>query len=341
MNAGVPLGGTDIEKLLLRSAIDAKVPSVGIAKMPEDKRIALLQDIRELKHTAAEQFFKAPADGSDDTFANVSFDRILKQFPAGVAMASADPGNLKAFRQEATERMKMLTELSVHGLFRLIPSRQAGKVTKILLTGRASLLKQIRDAVIKQAGYLEKMGAAQVDVVTLKQQYHLKLAVAYGCALAPMDATIPTTTLGRRLVVNSSTDLFVEFNGDCPISGSAPTLWQLNFPRLGKDVRYELWEYRTALAREFVLENQSALMRMGCFRLAAKWTVEKRGGDPNPERKLVAWHPATDGYFMAHSFEADDLPPASRWIKRNLDTFDLTDTNLVTGLPVGFPHEVR
>lgn len=338
MNAGVPLGGTDVDKVLLRAAMNPTATPQDIAGISSQKRFDLLNNIRAAKQEAATEFFAESQDPQADKTFKKTLNTILIALGKTLGRGDYDQESTAAdFRQEATIRIKKLTQLSVSGLFNLIPAHQKNGIGKILLTGRASQLEQIQSALIEEA---KQLGA---DILSLKHPYHLKLSVAYGCALVRHDefsgAKLPSGTLGRQLrVLGSGHVLLQEFSGDLPVSGTAPTLWEVICPSPeDSPMDYELCEYRTSLPLDFFNEHgQEEMMWLGCFRSAAAWEVGIRGGGSAFQRVLIAWHPETESYY---SIDSRVRPP--EWKKPEWDEFDIGGINLITGLPLGFPHEAR
>jgi molecular chaperone DnaK (HSP70) len=336
MNAGMPIGGTDVDKLLFRSALDPMKTTAGdLAGVDLGQRHQILKTIRTAKEADADQFFVTPTDPEKDSFLNVLNNIVTGIKSVDLTRGNATDVTAADFRREANQGMSTLTQLSVAGLFGLIPQTERDGVTKILLTGRASKLRQVRDAVLEEA---RKLGAT---VLTLKHAYHLKLAVAYGCALVRNHEfsgdKLPSGTLGRQLrVFGAGNKPAMEFDGTLPVSGIAPTLWHLSCPRRNGPVSYEVWEYNTSVSLDFL--NNTAYtadqtMWLGCSRPVAAWEVAPRGaGEPNREL-LLARHPATEAYYVV-----DGNPP--RWTAPEPVEFDATGINLVTGLPLGFPYEV-
>jgi hypothetical protein len=344
MNVGLAVGGTDVDKLLLRAAIDPGITTPQqLESLGKDLRAPLLKLIRDEKHKNAEQFFTAPPDRGEDELPK-TLAQILDKLPgnlkggAGVSGGEADPATVSVFRREARKRLNRLIQISITGLFDLVPDLVKKGVTKILLTGRGSQLLQIQAAVIAEAA---KLGA---EVLSLTHPYHLKLAVAYGCALVREDefsgARLPSGTFGRHLQVSSqSNSPFAEFTGDFPVSGDAPTVFDVTCTCNEKQrMRYDLWEYRTVLSREFLNEDSltnDQLLWMGCSRPVITWEVPRlEAGDPYFPVK-IAWHPASEEYYSI--VRQNDL---LQWSKPDPTSFDLKGINFITGLPLGFPHEV-
>jgi len=334
MNAGVAVGGTDVDKLLLRSALDPNVAALGSLLQPAE-RFNILTRIRHEKETGAERFFSDPDSGESSADASRDIrSAIIEMLPNETLrrVAPRSPETVGHFRKEANDRMDRLLEISVRGLFHLIPKSGQNNVGKILLTGRGSQIQQIRDAVIQEANTL---GA---EILTLTRPYHLKLAVAYGCALVHRDefsgAKLPSGTLGRqlRLFVSGANDALVDFSGDMPVSSVAPTLWQVTCPSpRDNPVSYELCEYRTALPRAALAGYRlDELLDLGCFRWAATWEVPIRAGGHATQKVLLAWHPETEAYYSLEN-QSWNGPPST--------SVDLKSINLVTGLPLGFPFE--
>ena len=342
INAGVPVGGTDVDKLLLRAAISPEANTAEkLAVLDQGARHWLLTEIRKQKQSDAEPFFWPQEDSEKDEIFKTKLRSVLERLETAtktVTLARGPEGEstTAAFRKEANLRMDNLVQLSIVGLFNLIPAFEKRGVTKILLTGRASQLKQIRDAVIQEANSL---GA---EVLSLIHPYHLKLAVAYGCALVRDDefsgAKLPSGTLGRKLrVVGSGNRPLAEFNGDLPVSSIAPTLWVVTCPSPDDNpVRYEVCEFSTSVPLEFSVDySLDEMMWLGCFRSAAEWVVGIRGAGGAFQRVLLARCPKTESYYSVNIQGA--LP---KWQEPELEGFDLEGINLITGLPLGFPNEV-
>jgi len=342
MNAGLPLGGTDVDKLLLRAAIDPGMTTQQLADLDKHVRFELLKLIRDEKHANSDQFFGVPKDLGEDGFGK-TLGKILAKLPANmktgvVVNGEADQDTVNIYRKEAGKRVNRLIRLSIAGLFDLVPEAVKKDITKILLTGRASQLRQIQAAVIAEA---TKLGA---QVLSLSHPYHLKLAVAYGCALVRDNefsgARLPSGTFGRQLqVLSQSNSPLAEFTGDFPVSGDAPTVFDVTCTCDEKhEMRYELWEYRTVLSPEFFNDDdppsQDQVLWMGCSRPVLGWRVPKlEAGDRNWHLR-IAWHPASEEYYSID--RKTNLP---QWSKPNSRNFDLRGINFVTGLPLGFPHE--
>jgi len=335
MNAGMPLGGTDVDKILLRSMLDPqKQTAEDLKELPEDLRNRLLSILRDIKQRDSEQFFTEPENSPDEPL-NETIKKVYDMFGGASFTRIHDEKTPGEIRRDALRRIGLLTDLSVAGLFDLIPKKEKDGIGTILLTGRASRLPRIQQAVLKQAREL----SPDVKVLTLKHLYHLKLAVAYGCALIQNHEfsgdKLPSGTLGRQLrVFGTGSAAAVEYDGTLPVSGIAPTLWHITCPRPKNGVRYVVWEYSTSVPVGFLNDYPpEQITWMGCSRPVAAWTVDPQGGGKPTRTVLLARHPATEAYYTFA--EGDE----SEWKIAVPLEFDAAGINLVTGLPLGFPYE--
>jgi hypothetical protein len=279
-----------------------------------------------------------------------TFGQILNKIPEGKDLRQGVPDHeptLDDFRKQVAKRVASLKEVSVSGLFDLIPEEERKGISTILLSGRASQLPELRRAVNEKA---KELGAV---VKSLNHPYHLKLAVAYGCALIRGDEfagnCLPSGTLGRQLRVDGARNDTIGFSSDLPVSGLAPTLWQIRCPRppAGSGaISYLLWERRTAPAwpspdpdqpdnPETPLEPEPEdLIWTGCIRAGVSLPV---GAGPGAfETFLVAWHPATDSYYWT---DAGPDEVTQVWKSSTAQRVNLNAENFITGFPIGFPHD--
>ena len=340
LNAGVALGGTDVDNLLLRGLLSLQINPANISnEWPIDQRVDLLNQIRKLKDSNADQIFATPEQGQPDEFRK-ELHKWLNQVPG--AVQRFDPGtsecseeNTATYRKEANSRLMKLIRLSVIGLFDLIPDNAKNNVSRILLTGRAARLRAIREAVIEQA---ETLGAS---VEYPRYAYHAKLVVAYGCALVnSRDFTgsrLPTGTLGRRLqVIYSGEGVFASFETDFPVSAEAPTLFQARLPGQEKHGRvYFPGEMKTEVTNEFTNEmnegpgnSKDYLEWLGCGRAIAMWEVKVR---QTPTTKFLLLRPENETYYTIEKEAWKERQPEKPLSWSNL--------NYITGLPLAFPHE--
>jgi hypothetical protein len=345
LNAGVPLGGTDVDKLILRSVLVPNLSRDVIRQWDQEVRAGLLKAIRFKKDADSDLFFTSPEPEDADSQLRIGEDplktvledvlKILPDRHTGIPLTDI-ASELKHFREAAAERLNLLIALSVDGLFELIPASVRRRVRKVLLTGRGSKLRQIRAAVARQAGLLD------AEVLTLTDSYHLKLAVAYGCALLRHKdfsrSRLPSATLGRELQVRFGLgDDFARFQSDFPISGEDPTVWiaQCDRPQ-DQPATYNCWEHRTGIP-DALHESQdlNSLMSLGCVRDIARWALPPRGADRlGSETLYLYWSPHTDIYYPSETRGG-----AAQWGAPIRSGFALDEINLVTGLPLGFPNE--
>lgn len=333
MNGGVPLGGSDVDKLLLRSVLKDVLTPDALKLKTVDEWHDLLERIRsEKEHPGV--FFPASDTKDDPLLERLRYYIDQLSLPADtLAFVNSDifpnapEKYIGEFREKVNERISLLSALSVQGLFNLIPQAERAAIKTILLTGRASQLPQLQDAVRSLAKDLK------AEVRTLSDAYHLKLAVAYGCALIRDrefgGSFLPSGTVGRYLSVFYGGKPVVEVSGDLPVSGDAPTLWQFTCQAPERDAdHYELWEYKTFVTQDTLRGIPTSEVEIGCSRLVASWDVAAQGIVQGPVRVLIAWHPAVDSYFKVDR---------GKWQGDHRRGLDPSVINAVTGLPLGFP----
>jgi molecular chaperone DnaK (HSP70) len=336
LSVGVPLGGSDVEKLILRELLNKKddPSTIKTTDWEIDKRVALLSDIRQYKDKFATSIFTAP-EGQDDPLPE-AFKRWLEQIsPEGSRRYITDngvrPEDIDSFRKGASARLNRLLLLSVDGLFNQLDDDARSGISRILLTGRASKLPGIVDAVNKQA---EKF---DTKVQSLRHDYHAKLAVAYGCALLHfgelLGSRVPTRSFGRRFrVMQENLSPLIDLSADLPVSGDWPTIFRADIAGANRNSsRFVPWEHMVSAPREVYAGEEpmreEEMRWLGCGRPLDTWDLH--AGDKRS--KYLVWDPNQDIYY---SPRGDTWDTASQ-----RDTFTWSDRNCVTGLPLGFPHE--
>lgn len=252
MNAGIALGGTDVDHLFVASLAHVG----GWQEVPEEKRYSALSEVRELKDTEnIEGLAKEIGTGWAPSLGG---EPILP--PAAARSAQEAAGFLKA-------KLELLVELSVRGLLDLIPrdliprDRRERRIQAVILSGRASLASPVRKAVLDWAN---EFG---LPVITLAKDYDLKLAVTYGCVALHHDErrslrrTTPSSTLGGWFSIDSTQRY--RLAPDTWVDGEFPILW-----RMPPHLRSE-WYFQRTAAWPRGLE-QDHLEQLGGLRRAAE-----------------------------------------------------------------------
>jgi hypothetical protein len=318
MNAGVPLGGDDVDRIILASLTN-DLAVFELAPTDYLTRHTALRTARALKECP-------PKEG------------IWQELKAKLETDFIRPEKFVAPRQSQgwyEERLKILVELSVRCLFHLVPAEfKEPKISVVLLTGRGSQLPELRSAVVEEA----KTWLECENVFSLETPNQLKLAVALGCAvisstdLPARRNLLPARTLGRILLV-WGVQGGDGMQGGEPIVLDAATPVPLRHPLL---VRFRLapghyWVrelrvgFDAALPREL---NEDEMSCLGLTQDLARGFVPDRRSIRPTEDLLVVCDTETERYYVAFD---GVVRAAARFEPRG----GLRDP--LSGLPLGFP----
>jgi hypothetical protein len=324
MNSGLPIGGTDIDKLILFANL-GRQGAQDLTAWPDRLRYGRLWNIRTRKDSTSGKFFFDNPGDDEEHADRIIEDEILKEVPIEDTVPPGSETRYDYMRRRAKGRLDQLISMSIHGLFKLIPEEAKIALKAIVLTGRGSQLEAIQEAVMRAAHDLS------VPAYSLRSPYHRKLAVACGSTLARMEDftgdRLPCGTLGKRVAISNGGP---QIESDFPISGDEPTIWRALLPRRpGKEIPYDWWEYRTHIEDDLLNQLGSEnIMLLGFVRRAARSTVRGDTGEDGKQEALVMWHPGSEAYYSIRE---------GRWVEHRLSGSRPTDLNCLTGFPLGFP----
>jgi hypothetical protein len=325
MNAGVPLGGTDVDVILLRSIVSKDVSAEEMSRWGASQKVDPLITARESKLAGA-------IFDRDQTAALQDAQKLVFSSLSAVAQRSSP----EAFHREMSTRLEWLVAFSVRGLFEMIPPSIRSRIDQVLLTGRASLLLQIRQEVQSQG---DALGA---HVRTFEAPYHLKLAVGYGAALSlTHNARVhgQNGTFGRHLSLSQVQSMLEGIEASLPVSNVTPTIFNITLenPESDEDL-YELVEHRTdvppALINTFGLERT---LRLGL--VSRITTLIRPASLRSASRDLLMWHPNGESYWTARNIRSRDSE-GKRW-KQTPEIQAQNVINPLTGFPLWYPYDMR
>ena len=158
MNCGVPLGGDDIDALLLGSLMSSDYDWKAAGR---EARFQALSGVRlDKENHGLDKYFlkKSSPETAPVEILNAEKLRILQ----GITdidtgdLSTDDLADAKEIAAEVKAKMDILCKLSVAGLFEMIPELERNSLHEVILTGRGSLIPQIEKAILKEAN---KLGA--------------------------------------------------------------------------------------------------------------------------------------------------------------------------------------
>jgi hypothetical protein len=323
LTAGVPIGGVDADVSIYRSTLAVSrqpLTSAGVKAWTTSARVDPLTLIKRIKESS-------PSFLHDTKEMNSLINSVFGSstvFPNTISPAAEDIAV-----RDCTGRLATITGLSVDGLLDLLPTHDR-RPTKILLTGRASLLPPVRAAV------LAKASATGATVLTL-QGYHLKLAVAYGAALA-LNHDVQRfhsvgATLGRRLLVRWGFEDIAMSPPHLPINAQTSVVWEVNLPhpRTGSSM-YNLIEHRAAVPKRLNLSADD-IMRVGAAQVLHRFSRDAHVA-PTLATDYLVWDP--DGGAYSRSVMSRD----GTLLIGNPPTGTSDDMNPITGFPIWYPYEL-
>ena len=336
LNTGVPIGGVDVDKLLL-SAVTVRPMAVWPYERSAGKKVEALKAIRERKqsHPAGGGLNGEP--GFFDETGWLSFvARVFEDENSDLCVPHRD-----AAGEQAVQRLRTLVKVSVGGLLSLLPAAPSDRIDALVLTGRGSLLPEVRAEVLEWA---REQGRPVLTLGGTDMQYKLKRVVAFGCSLVPESQTrarIPSGTLGRELRLEQLNGLPASILGpQTPISGNVPEVWKITTRRAKEPIQWFLTESRVGLNNFLRAGDEDRLSALGLLRVAARWRSNPLAGQASgTDSAFVTREPGNDLYHVL-SLERAEGGQSRRW--RPVGGFDEAvrhAENPLTGLPFNFGDE--
>lgn len=322
LNAGIPLGGDDVDRALLGAlSRDPKDwDTVDSDPLFVSNKYTILPRVRTWKHSIAE---KGGVEAVHGLTKNARL--VFEEFRMEESLED-DSGEVK---RSYTEKLERLVLWSVKRLLALIPSEfrdEGARIDEILLTGRASQLPEIRAATWEMARSLG------INVVrTLDSPVQLKLAVALGCGLMTNNLSkleeLPSRRLGRLLRVTGG------YGGGFEIPPSSPASIQhplaLRF-WLSRGTHY-VYEFRVSCNENEELSGEEIdeLAGIGLVRTLFRYHVV--GYEDRGEDVMMIWESTSGEYFFAPRNRPYTALPAGADNPKAYDP--------VSGLRVNFPSQ--
>jgi hypothetical protein len=317
MNAGVPLGGDDVDRVIIGAvaADPARTERAGVTA-----KCLAMGRARDHKEQARdpESRLNFSSDQAQQIVADLRVDVDLD--PASIAGKCA-------------RRLAAVAALSVRGLFGLLPENFA--LSAVVLSGRGALLPEIGRTVVEVA---TERGCT--DVRTLANAVQLKLAVAYGCGIlndqssTVFDRLVPTRTLGRVVEVRLNKTPIANIGAFTPVPLRLPLCLRTPVTAPGSlpilDFRVRLDTTARTVLREAEIDPQSQLGAIGLYGHVAHFRVgqhDVRGANPG---LLLVFDVEEGGYVTLFAKSVTTCAPDP----------DPTPIDPISRLPLPFPERV-
>jgi hypothetical protein len=336
LNTGVPIGGVDVDKLLL-SAVTIRPMTVWPFETSAGTKAEALKAIRERKQSHPVGGGLNGEAGFFDEMGWLSFGaQVFGQEESEHCVVLREPAG-----ELASQRLKTLVQVSVGGLLSLLPTGPSERIDALVLTGRGSLLPEVRAEVLEWA---REQGRPVLTLGGTDMQYELKRVVAFGCSLVPESQTrtrIPSGTLGRELRLEQLSGTPASMLGpQTPISGNVPEVWQITTRRTREPIQWFLTESRVGLNGFLGNVNEDRLSALGLLRVAARWRSNPLAGQASgKDSAFVTREPGNDQYHVI-ALERAERGQSRRW--KPVGGFDEAvrhTENPLTGLPFNFGDE--